>query len=149
MTSFMTIPDYLDTHFVMWQLWAEVIWRHQRSPKRFLIIASHRKEVQKRAWSHRVQIIKTHLMIGIHVDFEVALSSHNLKSTVDLDLMKSSYTYFYAYQWEDLDGAVIFAAARLVQKLLEEKTPLGSSAAILTFFYSCDIINALTQNRPA
>ena len=73
---------------------------------------------------------------GIHVNLELTLRSRDLRSTVDLDLMRSSYvyvsTYFDARQREDLDGAVIFSLAQLVQKLLT-KTPVSSSAAILTF----------------
>ena len=44
----------------------------------------------------------------------------------------SRYTYYDAYQQEDLDGAFSFALAWLVQKLLA-KTLLFSSAAILIF----------------
>ena len=33
---------------------------------------------------------------------------------MDLDLMRSSYTYFNAYQRENLDGSVIFSLVRLV-----------------------------------
>ena len=43
----------------------EVMWRHQRSPKRFWLIASGRKELQQRTWSHCAQLIKTHRMICI------------------------------------------------------------------------------------
>ena len=34
----------------------------------------------------------------MHVDIEVTLKSHDLRATVVLDLMRSSYTYFDAYQ---------------------------------------------------
>ena len=40
----------------------------------------------------------------IHFDLEVTL-----RSPLDLDLMRSYYTYFDAYQLEDLDGALSFA----------------------------------------
>ena len=66
---------------------------------------------------------------ALHVDLEVTLRSHDLRTTVDVDLIRSSYTYFDAYQRDDLDGTVryyyffFFALARarswwlLVQKL--------------------------------
>ena len=53
----------------------------------------------------------------IHVDLEVTLRARNLRSTVDLDLMRASYTQVDAYQWEDLyDTVCVFALARLVHK---------------------------------
>ena len=66
------------------------------------------------------------------IDLEVTLRSRDLRSTIDLDLIRSSYTHFDVYRREDLNGTVIFAPARLVQKLLS-KYPLSSSAAIFTF----------------
>ena len=78
----------------------------------------------------------------MHLDLKVTLGSRELRSSLDLDLMRSRYTHFDAYQREDLDGAVSFALAWLVQKLLA-KASLFSSAAILTF-YSCDITFDLT-----
>ena len=45
-----------------------------------------------------------------------------LRSTHDLDLMRTSYTYSDAYQREDLDGAVSFALPCLVQKLLAKNS---------------------------
>ena len=56
-----------------------------------------------------------------------------LWSPLDLDLMRSWYTYFDAQQRENLDGAVSFALAQLLKKLLAKK-PLFSSATILPFF---------------
>ena len=56
-------------------------------------------------------------------------------------------TYFDAYQREDPDGAISFALAQLVQKLLAKKTPLFSSATILTFLTpGRDVIFDLTYN---
>ena len=45
--------------------------------------------------------------------------------------MKSRYTYSDTFEREDLNDAVSFALAQLVQKLLAK--PLFSNAAILTF----------------
>ena len=45
----------------------------------------------------------------IHFDLEVTLRSRDLRSPLDLDLMRSPYTYFDAYQREDLDGGLSFA----------------------------------------
>ena len=45
----------------------------------------------------------------------------DLRSTDDLDLMRSWYTYPDAYQREDLDGAVSFALAQFVKKILAKK----------------------------
>ena len=50
----------------------------------------------------------------MHVDLEVTLRSRDLRSNVGLDLMRSSNTYFNAYQRDNLDGSVIFALAILV-----------------------------------
>ena len=69
----------------------------------------------------------------VHFDLEVTLRSRDLRSTGELDLMRSSYTYSDAYQREELDGAVIFALTRSVKKLLE-KTSLSSSATISNMF---------------
>ena len=76
------------------------------------------------------------------------LRSRDLRSTVDLDLMRS-YAYLNAYQWERLDGPVIFffffVLARMVEKFL------GKNFAVLKcryfdFFYPGDIICYLTWN---
>ena len=45
----------------------------------------------------------------IHFDLEVTLRARDLRSTADLDIMRSSYRYSDAYRREDLDGNVIFA----------------------------------------
>ena len=42
-------------------------------------------------------------------DLEATLRSRDLRTTSDLDLMRSSYTFSDAYQREDLDGTVSFA----------------------------------------
>ena len=113
----------------------DIITGHE---KVFLPIASHRKELQRRAWSHYAQLIKMHRMIyNIHVDLEVTLRFRDLRSTFDLDLMRSTDAYSDSFQREDLDGARwcdgVFALARLVQKLWAKKVPLSSSATIFTF----------------
>ena len=58
----------------------------------------------------------------IHFDLEVTLRSRGLRSPLDLDLMRSYYTYFDAYQREDLDGALSFALTQLVQKLFAKNS---------------------------
>ena len=50
----------------------------------------------------------------IHFNIEVTLTSRDVRSPLDFDLMRSWYTYFDAYKREDLDGAIIFALAHLV-----------------------------------
>ena len=50
--------------------------------------------------------------------------------------MRSSYTYFDAYQWHDLDDTVICALARLVQKIFAKI----SRHPCRYFDFSCDII---------
>ena len=79
-------------------------------------------------------------MIYIHIDLEVTLRLRDLRSTIDLDLMRSSYTYFDAYRREDLDGAVMFALTRasydrviVIGKSYWQQAPWPSSATILTF----------------
>ena len=100
----------------------DVINGHQNV---FLSISSLRKELQHHAWSYCVQLIKPQRMIYILT----------LRSPLDLDLMRSSYTYLDYYQRDDIDGAIIFALKEwfLVQKLLAKKNSLSSSASILTF----------------
>ena len=49
--------------FVLWQPWGHVT--SSNVTKLFLPIASHRKEVQHRACTHCVQIVKTHRMVYI------------------------------------------------------------------------------------
>ena len=50
----------------------------------------------------------------IHFDLEVTLRSRDLRSPLDLDFMRSYYTYFDAYQGGDLDGALSVALTQLV-----------------------------------
>ena len=54
----------------------------------------------------------------IHFDLEVTLRSRDMRSHLDIDLMRQLCIHFDAYQRKDLDGAVSFALAQLVQKLL-------------------------------
>ena len=79
----------------------------------------------------------------MHVDIEVTLRSRDPRSTVDLDLMRSSYAYIYAYQWEDLDGTDIFALVWLVQKLLAKKNSFVPKYRYFDFF-PCNVIFDLT-----
>ena len=53
----------------------------------------------------------------IYFDLEVMLRSRDLRSPLDLDLMRSWYTFSLAHQQEDLDGAVIFALTQSMQNL--------------------------------
>ena len=63
------------------------------------------------------------------------LRSRDLRSTIDLDLIKSSYTYFDAYPWEDLKGTdCLFCSGSVSSKVAGKKTPWSSSATILTCF---------------
>ena len=70
----------------------------------------------------------------IHFYLEVTLRSRYLRSPLDLDPMRSWYTYSDAYQCVDLDGGVSFSLAWLVHQTLLAKIPLFSSAAILILF---------------
>ena len=79
----------------------------------------------------------------IHFDLEVTLRSHDLRSPLDLDLMRSYYTYFDAYQREDLDGALSFALAHLVQTILTQSS-LTLRSRHFDFFDPCDVIFDLT-----
>ena len=98
----------------------DIIKGHQ---KFFFLIASHRKEAQPRTWSHCVQLIETHRMTNM-LTLRSTLSSRDLMSMVGLDLMRSSYTYFDAYQRDNLDGAIIFALARLVESYWQQTPPV-------------------------
>ena len=53
----------------------------------------------------------------------LTLRSRDLRSTIDLELMRSSYKYVDAYRREDFNGIVIFALTWIVQKLLAKKLP--------------------------
>ena len=57
--------------------------------------------------------------------------------------MRSCYTCFDAYQREDLDGALSFALAQLVQKVLA-KNLLNLKYRHFYFFDPCDVIFDLT-----
>ena len=79
----------------------------------------------------------------IHFDLEVTLMSNDLRSPLDLDLMRSLHTYFDAYQGEDLDGALSFALTQLVQKLLTNNC-LALRSRHFDFVDPCDVIFDLT-----
>ena len=70
----------------------------------------------------------------IHFHLEVTLRSRDLRSPLDLDLMRSYCTYFDVYQREDLGGALSFALAHLVQKLLRKKNSLALRSHNFDFF---------------
>ena len=66
---------------------------------------------------------------------------HDLRSTDGLDLMRSPYTYSDAYQREDLDVAVSFALAWLLQMLLAKKLPYSQMSLVRLFYlWPCDVI---------
>ena len=111
----MTIPDSLDAILAMRQPWGHVT--SSRVTKMFLPIVSHRKKTTAPCM---VSLYSAHQDASndIHFDLEVTLRSRDMRSPLDLDLMRSWYTYFDAYQREDLDGALTFALTQLVQKLL-------------------------------
>ena len=78
----------------------------------------------------------------MHLELEVTLSSSELSPLYFgslLGLKRSSYAYFEAYQRQDLDGVVIFALTRLVQKLLANKNSLVLKCRYFDF-YPCDVI---------
>ena len=54
----------------------------------------------------------------MNIDLEVTLRSRDLRTTLDLDHMRSSYANFDAYKCEDLHSFVTFVLARLVEKKL-------------------------------
>ena len=74
----------------------------------------------------------------VHFDLEVTKKSRDLRSTDDLDLMWSRYTHFNAYQREDLDGALSFALAQLIQKIA--KHSLVFKYRHFYLFDPCDVI---------
>ena len=108
----------------------------------FLPLASHRKELQHRAWSHCVLLIKPHRMIYILI--LRSRWSRDLRSPLDLDMMRSSYSYLDAYQREDLDGAIIFALARLVPRLLTNNS--CPQVPHFDVFDPCDVIFTWPKN---
>ena len=79
----------------------------------------------------------------IHFDLEVTLRSRDLRSPLDLDLLRSLYTCFDAYERENFDGALSFALTQLGQKLLA-KNSLALRSRHFDFFDPCDVIFYLT-----
>ena len=82
----------------------------------------------------------------IHFDLEVTLRPRDLRSPLDFDLMWSWYTYFDAYQREDLDGIVSFALAQLVQKL-STKNSLVLKCRHFDFFTPGPVTSFLTWSK--
>ena len=70
----------------------------------------------------------------VHFDLDVTLRSRDLRSRLDLDFMRSCYTYFDAYQREDIDCALSFALTQLAQKLVAKKNSLPIRSRHLYFF---------------
>ena len=99
----MTILDNLDAHFAILQLWGEgdVIKGHKN------VIAN--SFAYKRATAARMVSLCSaqDALIDIHVDLKVTLKSRDLRSTVDLNFMRSSYTCFDEYQREYLESIVL------------------------------------------
>ena len=73
-------------------------------------------------------------------DLEVTLRPCDMRSTGDLDLMKSTYKYSDAYQREDLDGAVIFVLYSLVSSKLIGENSLLLKCRYFDFFDPCSVI---------
>ena len=146
MTSVMTILAYLDANFVMCQPWG-----HVTSTKVTKKLFANNLRIEKSySTVHGLIVFSSSRRIEWYTfwPWDHVLRSRDLRSPLDLDLMRSSYTQFDLYQREDLDGAIVFALARLVEKdLAKKKTPLSSSAAIL-ILYPCDVIFYLTQTWP-
>ena len=69
----------------------------KRSPKSFFTDSFAQKRAKA---AHMISLCSANQGApnDTHVDLEVTLRSRDLRSTVDLDLMKSSYAYFDAYQ---------------------------------------------------
>ena len=86
-----------------------------------MLIASCIGKRYSRAHGRIVFSSSRHIKCYIHVDLEVMLKPRDLKSTVDLGLMRSLHTYFDAYQLEDLDDIVIFCL-RMVSSIVKKKT---------------------------
>ena len=78
-------------------------------------------------------------------DLEVSLRSRYLRSTVDLDLIRSSYTYFDAYQRTDLDGTATFPLAWSIQKLLAKHLSCPP-VPLFWLSYPCDVFFIWPQN---
>ena len=70
-------------------------------------------------------------MIYIHFDLEVTLRSSDLRSTGDLDLMRSPYTYSDAFSMVYVGTAILLQPSKF--KSYWQKTPLSSNVAIFTF----------------
>ena len=85
-----------------------------KATKRFCVHSFSYNEAQPSAWCHCAAHEDT--SNDMYGELEFTLRSRGLKSTVNLDLMRSLYTYEYfdAYQRMDLDRAVICALAWFV-----------------------------------
>ena len=83
-----------------------------------------------------VSLYSTHQVASndIHVDFHVTVKSHDLRLTIDLDRMKLHGLNIVMRVTERILMLLLFfALARLVQNVLQKKTPFSSSVAILAF----------------
>ena len=58
----------------------------------------------------------------IHFELEVTLRSRDLRSPLQLDLMRSSYACSDAYQQQDLDSVIIFVLTQLVKHIIGKKS---------------------------
>ena len=126
----MTIPDSLDAILAMCQPWGHVT--SSRVTKMFLPITSHRRATAP----CMVSLCSAHQDASndIHFDLEVTLRSRDLRSPLDLDLLRSWYTCFDAYEREDFDGALSFALTQFGQKLLAKKLPCSQEPPFWRFW---------------
>ena len=111
----MTILDYLDANLAMWQPWG-----HVTSSKVTPCFIANSFALKRATALFMVSLCSNHQDASndIHFDLKVTLRSRDLRSPLDLDFIRSWYTYFDAHQRENLDGAVSSALAQLGQKLL-------------------------------
>ena len=87
----------------------------------FLLIASHRKQLYHRAWSHCVQLIKMHRIIPTYACWpwgNVKVTWPEATSWLWPDEVISSYTYICrCVAMRGIYGTVIFVLALLVKRL--------------------------------
>ena len=95
---------------------------HSRSPTVFLPITWEPNEIETWDCCHCVCLRKAHRMMYnlTYLGHRVTLPWLDLKSTFDLDLSRSNYTWFDAPWWEKHDGIKIVALP-LKLKILSSK----------------------------
>ena len=117
----------------------KVIWGRMTSfeiTNKFMLIIHEWEELQTRAWSHCLRLVKTHRLICNSTYLGQHVTSRNLDLWSNFDLKFQSHqvcTCFDAPWQEEHDDAWIKPLACLVQKIFAKKLFCQKKNAILAF----------------